>query len=360
MNFANFGMMRLSRSRCAIVRVGLAFLAVVCGFIAHANAQTSDEVKVEPLINGLDQPCGIAIRPGSSDLYIAESGAGRIIRVRPGEPDRSANVVTGFAQEPFGAEPAYRLGPLGLAFLDKNHLIVGEGGRSSGSDTVKVFKLPDDDHALSVEDAVQTLGPIPSGPVSESGEGDFYSVAVVQTSVFVASNGDDTNGWILKSDATGTMLGALEPAIATKQHSSVDAPTALAISRRNELVVSQMGELNEPRDSLLSFYSGKNRRLLMSVKTGLFDITALAYSPKSELLYATDFAWMEPKAGGLYRLDMALAGGIQGVKATRVLEIDRPTAMVFAGDGALFVTTIGGDQSGKDKTGRLLKITGGL
>jgi hypothetical protein len=31
--------------------------------------------------------------------------------------------------------------------------------------------------------------------------------------------------------------------------------------------------------------------------------------------------------------------------------------MVFAGDGTLFVTTIGGDQSGNDKTGQVLKIT---
>ncbi len=121
-----------------------------------------------------------------------------------------------------------------------------------------------------------------------------------------------------------------------------------------------MGELNQPRDSVLSFYSGKNRRLLLRLKTDLFDVTALAYSPKTELLYATDFAWMEPKAGGLYRLDMALVGGVQGVKATRIVELDRPTAMVFAGDGTLYLTTIGGKENANSKTGQVLKITGGL
>jgi DNA-binding beta-propeller fold protein YncE len=360
MNLARFGILRLTALRRPIGRLGLATVSIICCLIAHASAQAADEVKVESLIRGLNQPCGVTIRPGSSDLYVAESGAGRIIRVRPGEPNRAINVVTGFPQESFSAEPSYRLGPLGLAFFDKNHLIVGEGGRPRGSDTVRVFKLPEDDHALTVAEAVQTLGPIAKGPDSDSGEGDFYSVAVIQTSVYVASNGDDSKGWILKSDVTGTMLGALEPDIATKQHSTVDAPTALAMSRRSELVVGQTGELNQPRDSLLSFYRGKNRRLLLSAKTELFDITALAYSPKSELLYATDFAWMEPKAAGLYRLDMTLVGGVQGVKATRVVELDRPTAMVFASDGTLFVTTIGGGESDGGKTGQVLKISGEL
>ncbi len=108
-----------------------------------------DKIKVESLIGGLDQPCGIAIRPGSSDLYVAESGAARIIRVRPSEPSRSQDVVTGFAQEAFAAEPSYRLGPLSLAFLGKSHLVVGEGGQPIGRDVVRVFKLPEDDRRRS-------------------------------------------------------------------------------------------------------------------------------------------------------------------------------------------------------------------
>jgi hypothetical protein len=360
MNLAHCGTLRSIASRRPIGRLGVAMAIAVCCFIAHASAQADDEVKVEPLITGLNQPCGIAIRPGTNDLYIAESGAARIIRVRPGEPNRVVDVVTGFAQEPFGPEPSYRLGPLGVAFLDKNHLIVGEGGQPSGRDVVRVFKLPEDDRPLRVDETVQTLGPIPAGQLSETGEGDFFAIATVQTSFYAASNGDDTKGWILKSEFSGTMLGELEPTIATTQQTSSKAPAALTMSKRNELVVAQMGDLNHPRDSFLSFYSGKNRRLLLSLKTDLFDITALAYSPKTELLYAADFAWMEPMEGGLYRLDMALVGGIQAVKPTRLVQLDRPTAMVFSGDGTLFVTIVGAGGSGDGKSGQVLKITGGL
>ena len=41
----------------------------------------------------------------------------------------------------------------------------------------------------------------------------------------------------------------------------------------------------------------------MNLETRLYDITGLAYSPKTGLLYATDFAWMQTDEGGLFRLD---------------------------------------------------------
>ena len=65
---------------------------------------------------------------------------------------------------------------------------------------------------------------------------------------------------------------------------------------------------------------------LMNHETGLYDITALAYSPKTGLLYATDFAWMAPAEGGLFRIDAAASG----VKTTKIASLERPTALAFA------------------------------
>ena len=101
----------------------------------------------------------------------------------------------------------------------------------------------------------------------------------------------------------GTKLGKLERFIATKEAVEVDAPVGITISPRGEIVVGQMGEVNKPNDSLLTFYSGSTGKKLMNLETNLFDITALAYHPKTGLLYATDFAWMEPAEAGLYRID---------------------------------------------------------
>src|SRR5262249_4189782 len=112
------------------------------------------------------------------------------------------------------------------------------------------------------------------------------------------------------------------------------------------------------QDSLLSFYSAKTGKLLMNLETKLYDITGLAYSPKTGLLYATDFAWMKPDEGGLFRLDAAPGG----VKVTKIASLDKPTALSFAPDGTLYLTVVGpkGESENAPKQGKLLKIAPGL
>ena len=117
----------------------------------------------------------------------------------------------------------------------------------------------------------------------------------------------------------------------------VDAPVAIALSKQGDIVVGQFGEVNKPQDSLLTFYSAKTGKMLMNLETKLYDITGLAYSPKSGNLYATDFAWMKPDEGGLYRLDR----NASGVKAVKIASLDKPTALAFASDGTLYITVIG-------------------
>ena len=98
----------------------------------------------------------------------------------------------------------------------------------------------------------------------------------------------------------GTKYGKLERYLPTKEMVEVDAPVGITISQQGEIVVGQCGEVNKPKDSLLSFYSAKTGKMLKNQETGLYDITGLAYSPKTGLLYATDFAWMAPAEGGLF------------------------------------------------------------
>ena len=50
---------------------------------------------------------------------------------------------------------------------------------------------------------------------------------------------------------------------------------------------------------------------------------------------------------------------IQSVKTEKIVALEKPTAMAFAADGTLYVTTIGapGAEETAAKTGKLLKIT---
>jgi DNA-binding beta-propeller fold protein YncE len=331
--------------------VGLA-LAALCGL----NLASAQETKVEEVVGGLSNPCGLAVQPGSGAVFLSDSAAGRICRVDGG---KLVDVVTGFPQDVYGKGPFYNIGPLGLAFnADGKSLYVGDGSFKDGEEYVRVFATPDAGKpALNFDKDATKIGPLaPAEGVL--GEGNFYAIAATPTALYITSNGDDTKGWIAKVAIEGTKYGKLERYLPTKEMVEVDAPVGITTNKQGDLVVGQCGEVNKPKDSLLSFYSPKTGKLLMNQETGLYDITGLAYSPKTGLLYATDFAWMAEAEGGLYRLDAAATG----VKATKITSLDKPTALAFAPDGTLYITVVGPKKADENapKDGKLLKIAPGL
>jgi len=106
----------------------VAFTALVaCGLTASA-----EDVKVEEVVGGLSNPCGIAVQPGTNQLFLSDSANGRICRVVNG---KLQDVITGSPKDTFGKGPFYDLGPLGLVFTnDGRSLIVGDGGYKDGEE----------------------------------------------------------------------------------------------------------------------------------------------------------------------------------------------------------------------------------
>ena len=338
------------------------FVALACGCLAFLSLTVaaniaSAEVKTETIVSGLNNPCGVAIQPETGHVFVSDSGAGKIIRIVNGKAE---DVVVGSGKDIYGKGPMYDIGPLGLAFLDKNTLVVGDGGYKDGDEYVRVFTVPEAGKpAIDFDkDAKEKIGPLAAeGDIKP--EGNLYGVAVTPTAIYVTCNGDDTKGWVAKIERNGTKLGKLTRSIATKEETEVDAPVAITINAEGQIVVGQMGEINKPKDGLLTFYSAKTGKKLLNLETGLFDITGLAYAPKTGLLYATDFAWMEAAEGGLFRLDQENKGGKQSVKVTKVAKLDKPTAIAFADDGSAYITIIGTNKEGETgKAGALLKLSG--
>lgn len=333
--------------------VKIAF-AMVVTLSVMALAQDS---KVQEVVGGLSNPCGVAVQAGTGHVFLSDSANGRVCRVVDG---KLQDVITGSPKDVFGKGPFYDIGPLGLAFTaDGKSLIVGDGGYKDGAESVRVYAVPEAGKpALNYEkDATATTGTLAAAE-GTLGEGNLYAIAVTPTALYVTCNGDDTKGWVAKAEINGTKFGKLERYLATKEMVEVDAPVGITISPRGEIVVGQYGENNVPKDSLLTFYSAKTGKVILNQKTGLYDITALAYSPKTGNLYATDFAWMATGEGGLFRLDSSESG----VKATKVASLDKPTAMAFAPDGTLYITVIGpkGESENASKQGKLVKIAPGL
>lgn len=334
----------------------LAICLLICSTVA---ASAAEDVKVETLLDGLQNPSGVAVQPKTGHVFVSDSAAEKIIRFDPAS-GKAEDCITGFPQDVYGPGPKYDIGPLGLAFTaDGKYLVVGGGGRIDGEELVYLFEVPEAGKSIQVADAAFQLGPIAKGDKSESGEGNFYAVATTDKALYITCNGDDTKGWVARSVIKDGQPGELVPFIATNEAVEVDAPVGICISPRGEIVIGQMGEISTAGDSLLSFYSPDSGRLLLSLKTGLNDICALAYSPKApHLLYALDFSWMDTASGGLYRLDAALENGRPAVQSTRMVALDKPAAMAFSDDGSLYVAVYGTAGEDGKLNGKLLKISG--
>jgi hypothetical protein len=358
----------MTRARQALLLVALMWAA------APASAQELTEyatsklnLKVEMVLEGLYNPSGIAVRPGASadqaEIFIADSGHLKVVKVKASEPGTVVDVITDFPKDIYGKGPMYDIGPLGLAFLNPSTLVVGGGGNIDSEEVLSVYKLPEDGSPLKADQADHKVGPIPKGDVSTTGEGNFYALALRQDApdaIYVSSNGDDTKGWVLKAPVEANKLTDLTGFIATKEATQIDAPVGITINPDGYIVVGQMGEVNVPGDSWLTFYSPADGQMRLNLETGLHDIAALAYS-KTERLYAVDFAWVDATQGGLFQLEgVPKEGGEQGVQPHKLVSLDKPAAMAFAPDGTLYVVTFGTPEEGSDNpaSGKLYRITG--
>lgn len=334
-----------------LVPTALSLAAIVALSLPLHAAET------KTVIGGLSNPCGVAIQPGTGVVYVSDSAAGRVIRWNPSSSDEAEDAITGFPQDVYGKGPMYDIGPLGLAFTNFQTLIVGGGGHPDGSELLRVYGVPAPGATTKADSMQSSLGPIGPSDQTLKGEGNFYGVAATPNAIYVTCNGDDTKGWISKANVRGRRVTDFEPFIPTKTLVDVDAPVGITISKEGNLLVSQMGEMNVPNDSLLTAYS-TDGKLLYSVETGLYDIAGLAQHPASGAIYAVDFAWMDTKEGGVFRLKLSGSGDDLSVQATRVATLDRPSACVFADDGTLYVTTFGSGKEGQEKAGQLVAITG--
>ncbi len=335
--------------------IGFSFILLAClGSTVPNCTYGEDQVEVKTVIERLNNPCGIAIQPETGHVFVADSGALRVIRIVEGKLEP---VITGFPKDTYGKGPIYDIGPLGLVFIDKDTLAVGGGGKPDGEEMLRVYKVPSAGGAPI--DASQMHGNPKTLPANGNvvGEGNFYGLAKGTQGIFVTCNGDDLKGWISLAKITGGKAINFERKIATKEATKVDAPVAITVSPEGFLAVGQMGEITLAGDSLLTFYNEKGEKL-ENFKTDLFDITGLAYGPKRGRLFATDFRWLDPDQGGLYKI-IAIKDNFEKCKPQKIVSLKKPTALAFHPNGDLYITLAGDPFEGTGKpNGKLVMIQG--
>jgi hypothetical protein len=334
-------------------------------------ADESAQYTVETLATGLNHPCGLAVRPsapeaGPFELFFSESGAGRVVRISTDKPSEVTPIVTDFPIAALDdATLAERAGPLALAFLTKSKLAVGAGGLPLGEDQIRVYALPDDAMPLKYDQADHSVGPVPAGDRTKTGEGDFFALARidedVEKALYAVSAGDAEQGWLLKAAAAGNKLADLQPFIATTKITGAGRPLAVTVNprpRSHYLLVGQAGETGDERDSVIGFYGPATGTPALMFKAGLYDVAGLAYSSNGDL-YAVDLGLHNKQVGGVYRIDAAEVDGRESCRPVKIAAVERPTSLAFTPDGSLYVTAFGNRTDSDSPTGVLLKVTPG-
>lgn len=317
----------------------------------------ADDVTVTTLLSELNRPCGVAARLGGTaaryELAIAESGAGRVVRWSNQRPKEVAVAIGGFTTAT-AANPWQQAGPLALLFVDPDLVIVASSANEGGS-CLHVFELPDDGRPLTVDDAIDRPLGAPAGEIAG------YSLARTRANEFVADlvvtavRDGSGRSQLFKSRLQAGVVGLLRPFWAGSRPGNSEMPLPLATSNSGRIVVGAAREPGGESPCQLTFLNPIDASVELEMPLDLKAVIALAYSPITGSLYAAVFG-TAANDGGIYRIDDVSEPGQPACRAVKIANIPHPTALAFAPDGALFVTTFGST----DNSGTLVVLTGNL
>jgi len=335
------------RQPARIAAFAPAFFMMVAASIGYSQEKVDYQIVAENLQN----PRSVAIQPETGHLFIAESGALRVVRITKGEPEE---VVVGFQKDYTGKSPIYEIGPLSLFFLDRDTLLISDGGRESGMDHIRVVKVPEPgDPPVRLKADFNKKLRLQSDE-QHGANGNFWAMAKLENHLLVTCGGDARNGWIARAPVRSNRPTELKRFFATARSVQTRGPHGITTTPEGEIAIAQAGEVQDSDDSLLLFY-GPEGDFLDSFKTGLNDMYGIAYGPNQGRLYAVDFCNARPNEGGLYKL----VGTREGCRSVRMATLPRPSSLVFAENGDLYVTTVGRFVEGAEvSNGMLLRFKG--
>lgn len=369
------------------LRLTLASLALLAVLPRLACAQSTESVapriaepgdasadfQVVPFLENLANPAGLTFGAGPSDevgamLYFSESSAGRVVRTLVNDSPAAYAVIEGFPTRPCPALGGAKVGPLGLAFLTRTKLAVGEGGAGPGEDLVRVYQLTGARAAQPYGKYDHAVGPIRG--TRRPPQGGFVALAQLTDSALFAASlecgpvPDDQTAapppWLLKATVDANKAADLQrfadprkaeasgPFVGATLGSDPDLPYVIAVSP---------GDAGEAVDSVLAWLSPHSGRVALALPCGLRNAVAVAAAPSpSGQLYVADASWSDRAAGGVYRIDAAMVGGRQSCRSVKIADVPCPVSLAFSPEGDLFVASWGAEEA--DARGKILKIIG--
>lgn len=350
-------------------------IAILTGYIVVASVSLSfmanaAEVKVETLQTGLKAPTGVAVRPiaanGAVEVFVADRGAGRVVQADGSNPNASVEpVIVDFpvANASAGGTPCAP-GVQSIFFLDPARLVAA-GGDERAKPLLRLYDLTDADGVLKADEFKQDFDFAVEGGKSDSPPLCFHDLARTKSNdrvadmLVMAASTERGPSEMWKVPVRANTLGEVSAFKMRKQDINLSTAGGIAVGNGGFIVIANRAEPNTNRSSNLKYINPIDGHAMLAIEVKLPRIVALAYHPVSHNLYAASLASSD-WPGGIYRIDDATEPGKPAASATKIADTARPMALAFGPDGALYVTTLGGEGSGKNDGGALLKITGEL
>jgi WD40 repeat protein len=331
--------------------------APVAPELRPAPLQLSEGYSAAVVAEGLTNPSFVSFRPGSGNLTICDSGKGRVVMIEDG---RQVTIVEGLDTEfwktlPSGVK-AYKVGVQAALWLSPQRLIVTDGGKPDGSETVVVYHISSEGPGHNSEKVrTNTIGPTGGGD-ADKGEGNFSGITLMPDgrTLYVCSHGNDKKSWVLKGDLKD---GKLETALSADDNGiTVNAPMQALEWNRNLLVVySGAGGVDDGLIVEWDLASGKPLRQWKM--TGMMDPMGIARLPGSDNRFAvTNNNW---RIDGVNLGTVAIVTlGDNPQAETKVIArgLLGPVHCAFGPDGRLYVSCLGAEYD-KDE-GLVVAISG--
>jgi len=312
------------------------------------NKRKPGEIVVTTVVEGLNNPFSVSIDGDLDRIFVAESGAQRIVEIKDG---KAVEVAGEFDAQPYRG---YNAGPISLFCPGENVLLVGHDSKEGVGSLTMLKMKPNSEDATKTDIKRETVQ-------IEAKEGDaklnqFSNILVKHAVIYVVTRGDEENGWIALAEFQKEKITSLRPSIATAKLSNFPGPTCTAVSPAGEyLVISQMGKEGAAKDSRLVFYTLQGK-MLRNFEVELQDIVSIAYSPGRKHLFAIDSNSVDPAKGGLYKL---IGKGAKKCDVKKLQDLSYATSMAFDSKGNLYITSLGGPPTTDGKpNGKLIKIEG--
>jgi hypothetical protein len=319
------------------------FATVTVCFVA--SLATAQEANVVTVLSDLHDPRGIAVRPSDQqdkhEIYVAEAGAGRIVRLSGDEIDAADDAITGFPEE---------APPVALLFIDRDFLVVG----CRGTTALRLFQFAEPAGSLSADSSKQQA-------IIEDGN---LLVALARTrandkvadALVAAFAATDGKGSLAKIPLRASTLG--EPT--SLRSAQVVAPMGITVSEQGFIVLGDRDPSADSTRAHLKFLNPITGQPVMELSLELAGLAGLAFSPRTGHLYAIATAASVDTEGGLFRIDSKIESRKPGCEAVKVAAITSPTSLAFAPDGTLYVTDAGKPSDTNMHRGSLLKLPGNL